>query len=39
LPRWLAARSDLPLEYPEKASDFVPLRSREAADVEVPSRL
>ena len=27
LPRWLAARSDLPLEYPENASDLVPLRS------------
>jgi hypothetical protein len=31
-PRELAARSDFPLEYPENASDFVPLRS--AADVE-----
>jgi hypothetical protein len=30
-PRELAARSDFPLEYPENASDFVPLRS--AADV------
>jgi len=26
-PRELAARSDFPLEYPEKASDLVPLRS------------
>jgi len=34
LPRELAARSDLPLEYPEKASDFVPLRS---ADICRPS--
>src|SRR6185295_19366284 len=27
VPRLLAARSDFPLEYPENASDFVPLRS------------
>jgi hypothetical protein len=27
LPRELAARSDFPLEYPENASDRVPLRS------------
>ena len=26
-PRWLAARSDFPLEYPENASERVPLRS------------
>jgi hypothetical protein len=34
-PRELAARSDFPLEYPENASDLVPLRV--AADV--PSAL
>src|SRR4029077_1808562 len=33
-PRELAARSDFPLEYPENASDFVPLRS--AVDARCP---
>jgi hypothetical protein len=31
VPRELAARVELPLEYPENASDFVPLRSAAVA--------
>jgi len=38
LPRELAARSDFPLEYPENASDFVPLRSVAAVRVDVVPR-
>jgi len=33
VPRELAARSERPLEYPEKASDLVPLRSVGVRDV------
>ena len=38
LPRELAARSERPLEYPENASDFVPLRSVAAVRVDVVPR-
>jgi hypothetical protein len=37
-PRELAARSERPLEYPENASDLVPLRSVAAVRVDVVPR-
>jgi len=38
VPRELAARVELPLEYPENASDFVPLRSVAVAVLVVRPR-